>query len=161
MSLLSRLFVNKRPDRAKSIGAPTQTAKSYPAVELIVTPGEACAAAQASSGKRLLTHHYFRFPAVTSRVADAGTENSLIAEVRRAGLQPWTCQLRTTCTSIPGGVNERGKGGVTPTPAPSSSPAPGHWGRTELRTPQRPFGGVCFGSNPDVARFRGYWSNRR
>ena len=55
MSLLSRLFVNKRPDRAKSIGAPTQTAKSYPAVELIVTPGEACAAAQASSGKRLLT----------------------------------------------------------------------------------------------------------
>ena len=54
MSLLSRLFAKKRPEKGKSAGAPRKAAKTYPAVELVPGPDGACAAARASSEKRLL-----------------------------------------------------------------------------------------------------------
>ena len=55
MSFLSRFFGSRQPDRKRSIGPPKESAKTYPGVELVVAPGGACAAAQARSGKRLLT----------------------------------------------------------------------------------------------------------
>jgi len=54
VSWLSRLFVKKRPEKATPAGAPKKTTKTYPAVELVAGPDGACAAARASSGKRLL-----------------------------------------------------------------------------------------------------------
>ena len=55
MSFLSKFFGSKRPDRKRSIDSPQPPPKAYPAVELIVSASGACAAAQARSGKRLLS----------------------------------------------------------------------------------------------------------